>query len=68
VHIIDLGSHALVIGSIEETHVTENCLSAGKPDIEKIKPVLFSSGVSPQYYAYGEVIADAFSIGNEIKK
>jgi flavin reductase (DIM6/NTAB) family NADH-FMN oxidoreductase RutF len=67
VHMLNLGSHILVVGSIEETHITENCLTDGKPDIEKIRPMLFSSGGSSQYYACGQAIADAFSIGNKIK-
>jgi flavin reductase (DIM6/NTAB) family NADH-FMN oxidoreductase RutF len=67
VHMLNLGSHMLVIGSIEETHVTEKCLTGGKPDLEKIKPMLYSSGVSPKYYSYGGSIADAFNIGNAVK-
>ena len=63
-HILDLGSHSLVIGKIVETHVSEDCLTDGKPDIKKIKPFIFASG---KYHAIGEVIADAFSIGKELK-
>ena len=63
-HILDLGSHSLVIGKIVETHISEDCLTNGKPDIDKIKPFSFASG---KYRAIGEVIADAFSIGKELK-
>ena len=63
-HILDLGSHSLVIGKIVETHVTEDCLTNGKPDIRKIKPFAFTSG---KYFAIGEVIADAFNAGKELK-
>ncbi len=66
VHILDLGSHALVIGSIEETHITEDCLTDGVPDLEKIKPILYSRGTAPRYYAYGHTVGEAFSIGNNI--
>jgi flavin reductase (DIM6/NTAB) family NADH-FMN oxidoreductase RutF len=68
VHILDLGSHALVIGSIEETHVTEDCLTDGKPDIEKINPILYSQGTAPLYYSFGQPVGEAFSVGNEIKQ
>ncbi|MFC2015176.1 flavin reductase family protein [Chloroflexota bacterium] len=59
-HILDLGSHALIVGRIEESFVSEECLSDGKPDVDKIKPIIF---VSPgrQYQAFGEVVATAFN-------
>ncbi len=66
-HIIDLGSHSLVIGSIIETHVNENCITDGNPDMDKVKPILYSRGTKPLYYGYGQAIADAFIVGQEIK-
>ena len=67
VHILDLGSHSLVIGRIEETHVSESCLTDGKPDVSKIKPFAFTTSPTRQYQALGEVIAKAFSIGRELE-
>ena len=64
VHILDLGSHALIVGRVEETYVADECLTEGKPDVEKIKPLVFSAG---QYRALGEVIAKAFAAGQKIK-
>ena len=66
VHILDLGSHALVVGRIEETHVSENCLTDGKPDVNKIKPFTFTASPERQYQALGEVIAKAFGAGREL--
>jgi flavin reductase (DIM6/NTAB) family NADH-FMN oxidoreductase RutF len=63
-HILDMGSHALVIGRVVETHVSEDCLTEGKPDINKIRPFAFIPG---NYYAIGEAFAKAFSVGKEIK-
>ncbi|MBA7560664.1 MAG: flavin reductase family protein [Dehalococcoidia bacterium] len=63
-HILNMGSHALVIGEVVETHVSEDCLTDGQPDITKVKPFAFVPG---KYYAIGEAFADAFSIGKEIK-
>jgi len=63
-HLLNMGSHILVIGEVKETHVTESCLTEGHPDINKVKPFSF---VPPHYYAVGEAFADAFSIGREIK-
>ncbi len=63
---MNLGSHSLVVGRIEETYVSENCLTNGKPDIDKIKPI---SCIVPcrQYRTLGEVIAPAWSIGEKLK-
>ncbi len=66
-HILNLGSHFLVIGRIEETHVSEDCLTDGAPDIMKIKPIVYSMTPSGSYHAVGEVIAKAFSVGRELK-
>ena len=65
VHILNLGSHALVIGKVVETHVSEDCLTDGQPDVNKVRPFTFFPG---KYHAVGESFADAFSVGKEIKK
>ncbi len=67
VQMLDLGSHSLFVGKIEESHVSENCLTDGQPDVDKIKPFTFIMGSGRQYRALGEVLAPAFSIGNELK-
>jgi len=64
-HIINMGSHALVIGKVVETNVSEDCLTEGQPDMSKVRPFTFVPG---KYHAIGEAFADAFSIGKEIKK
>jgi flavin reductase (DIM6/NTAB) family NADH-FMN oxidoreductase RutF len=66
VHMLNLGSHALVVGRIEETHVSESCLTDGKPDVSKICPFLYTTTPSSHYRAFGEVIAPAFSIGKQL--
>jgi flavin reductase (DIM6/NTAB) family NADH-FMN oxidoreductase RutF len=63
VHILDLESHALVIGRIEETHVLESCLTDGKPDVAKMGSFLYVTTPAGHYRALGEVIARAFSVG-----
>lgn len=67
VHTIDLGSHALLIGRVEEIHVNESCLTNGRPDVTKIKPFIYSAGSSNQYQAFGDFIADAFKAGKALK-
>jgi flavin reductase (DIM6/NTAB) family NADH-FMN oxidoreductase RutF len=64
-HILNMGSHALVIGEVVETHVSEDCLTKGHPDIRKVKPFAYIPG---KYHAIGKAFADAFSIGREIKE
>ncbi len=64
-HILDLGSHSLFVGRIEETHVSESCLTDGQPDVTKIKPFVFTRAPLRQYQAFGEVIGKAYTIGTE---
>jgi len=64
-HILNMGSHALVIGKVVETHVSDDCLTDGKADVTKVKPFAYVPG---KYYAIGDAFADAFSIGKELKK
>jgi len=67
IHILDLGSHVLVVGKIEETHVSESCLTDGKPDVDKVKPMSYVTSPATRYQALGKVLAKAFSVGKEIK-
>jgi flavin reductase (DIM6/NTAB) family NADH-FMN oxidoreductase RutF len=67
VQIMELGSHCLVIGRVEETHISDDCFTGDEPDVGKIRPFIF---VTPQrqYYSFGEAIAKAFSVGLELEK
>ena len=67
-HILDLGSHALVVGRIEETHVSEDCLTSGKPDVKKIRPIIYTADPASDYRVFGEVVGKAFSAGLEVEK
>lgn len=66
-HILDVGSHALVVGRIEEAYVSESCLTDGKPDVDKIKPLIYVTQPGRQYNALGEVVGKAFNIGRELE-
>jgi len=68
VHILTLGSHTLVIGQIEEVHVSEDCMTDGEPDPAKIDPFIFVTGANHAYFRIGEKIGPAFKIGMELKK
>ncbi|MGD0795751.1 MAG: flavin reductase family protein [Dehalococcoidales bacterium] len=66
-HILNLGSHALVVGSIIETHISEDCLTDGQPDVKKIRPIIYNPRPATGYYAVGNSVAAAFSVGKVIK-
>jgi len=68
VHILTLGSHTLVIGQIEEVHVSEDCMTDGEPDPAKIDPLMYVTGANKAYFRIGEKIGPAFKIGMELKK
>ncbi len=67
VQILELGSHSLIVGQVEEIHVSEECLTDGQPDVNKVNPFVFTTVPAQNYQAFGEVIAKAFSIGREIQ-
>ena len=62
IHYLDVGSHTLVVGEIIETYISEDCLTEGKADPEKIDPLIFTPGTI-KYHRLGEAIASAFKVG-----
>lgn len=68
VHILNLGSHALVVGRIEETHISEECATDGLPDPDKVKPIIYSAGAQKRYRGLGRPLAKAFSVGKDLKQ
>ena len=47
---------------IQQTHVDEEVLTDGSPDIAKVQPLIYSD---QSYWKMGEKIGDAFSIGKK---
>ena len=66
-HILNLGSHAFVIGQVEGTYISEDCVADGKPDTDKIRPMIFNMEAH-SYCTFGEFIAKSHSVGRELKK
>jgi flavin reductase (DIM6/NTAB) family NADH-FMN oxidoreductase RutF len=64
--LLDLGSHILVIGKAEETLVSDDCMVDGKPDIEKIRPIVYVTTPERRYVGLGKPLGAAFSIGKEL--
>jgi len=67
VHVLNVGSHALVIGKIIETHISGDYMTDGKPDFMKIDPLVYIPRPVAEYRAVGKFVADTFSIGKELK-
>ncbi len=68
VHILNLGSHDMVVGQVEEVYVTDSCMTNGEPDVEKIKPFLWTGRPSDEYRSFGRPIGKGHSMGKELKK
>lgn len=63
IHHYEIGLHTHFVGEILDVKVDENVLAGdGKPDIEKIRPIVFSP-YAHTYHCVGGYIGKAFSIG-----
>jgi flavin reductase (DIM6/NTAB) family NADH-FMN oxidoreductase RutF len=67
VHSLELGSHTLYVGRVEEVHASSDCLTDGRLDLDKVKPFSFLGEPAQRYHAVGEFQGKAFSIGLELK-
>lgn len=66
VHVIDVGMHTQFIGEILDVKADEAVLDRrGLPDIEKIRPILFSPETR-SYHGVGRFLGEAFSIGRNL--
>jgi flavin reductase (DIM6/NTAB) family NADH-FMN oxidoreductase RutF len=66
-HVLDVGVHMLVIGRVVEAHVREDCLTDGLPDIEKVRPIIYSRGKTAKYNGVGKLIGTPFQAGLAIR-
>jgi flavin reductase (DIM6/NTAB) family NADH-FMN oxidoreductase RutF len=65
VHHYELGLHTHFVGEILDVKVEETMLDAdGKPDIDKIKPFIFTPEVK-KYHSIGACIGTAYEIGKK---
>ena len=66
-HTLEIGLHTQFIGEILDVKAEENVLGDdGLPQIEKIKPLIFSPS-NQSYYGLGEYLGKAFSLGKAIR-
>ena len=66
-HILSSNIHAIVIGQIESTHVSEEYITDGKPDAAKINPLIWFAERG-EYLVLGKPVGKSRNIGNEVKK
>lgn len=67
-HVFELGLHTQFVGEILDVKADEEMLdAAGKPDIEKLRPMLYATECR-EYYGIGQSLGQAFSIGKEISR
>ena len=68
IHHYQIGLHTHFVGEILDVKVEENALGDdGKPDIEKVRPILFSPDVRA-YHGVGSYVGKAFDIGKVLRK
>ncbi len=66
-HTLKLGAHDVFIAHVQQTYVSEHCLSDGKHNITKIRPILYSSDPTRDYYAVGERVGKGFESGKKLR-
>ena len=65
VHHYEIGLHTHFVGEIQDVKVDEGMLDEnGAPDIEKIRPLVYSPG-GQLYYEVGGLVGKAFEIGRK---
>ena len=65
---VEVGLHTQFIGEIKDVKVDEAVLGEdGLPDIVKVDPIMFAP-VAREYYAVGDFVGKAFSIGKTLKE
>jgi flavin reductase (DIM6/NTAB) family NADH-FMN oxidoreductase RutF len=62
---VDCGSHLLYIGEVTEIHADKACVTDGKPDVTKIRPIVYAQAT---YFDVGKQIEKAFSAGKKYTK
>lgn len=66
IHHYEIGLHTHFVGEIMDVKADESVLDdSGSPDIEKIRPIVFSPEVR-KYHGVGNILGNAFDIGKEL--
>jgi len=62
---VDCGSHTLYIGEVVEIHADKSCVTDGKLDIGKIRPIVYAQYA---YFGVGKQVEKAFFAGKKYKQ
>jgi flavin reductase (DIM6/NTAB) family NADH-FMN oxidoreductase RutF len=66
---VNLGLHTMFIGEIMGVVADSEVLSPNQlPDIEKVRPIVWSSFGNMGYFSIGGKLGTAFTVGNELKR
>jgi len=65
-HILGSNSHLIVIGRIDGTYVSQELLTEGNPNWDKISPLLWFPNKS-EYVEIGNIVGKSRNIGNALK-
>jgi flavin reductase (DIM6/NTAB) family NADH-FMN oxidoreductase RutF len=63
---LTFGHHEIFIGEVINTYVAEDCLTDGKPDLQKIDPLLFDF-MRIDYWSLGQRIGKPWREGKSLK-
>ncbi|MFH0846995.1 MAG: flavin reductase family protein [Chloroflexota bacterium] len=66
-HVLSSNIHAIVIGQIEATYISEEYTTDGKPDAAKMNPLVWFAERG-EYLALGKMVGKSRNIGSEVKK
>jgi flavin reductase (DIM6/NTAB) family NADH-FMN oxidoreductase RutF len=66
-HSLELGSHTLYVGQIEEVYVSSDCLTDDRIDMNKVNPLAFLGDPLRRYHTVGAFQGKSHSIGLELK-
>ena len=64
---VDMPEHELFIGKVVQTYASKEYMTGKAVDITKVKPLLFNMW-DRGYYQLGPKLADAWSVGKEMKE
>ncbi len=66
--VFDLGgSHEVFVGEIVESYCSRESLSDGRPDLGKIRPIVYD-GSSQSYWSLGERLGRSFQVGKDYRR
>ncbi|MFA6332763.1 MAG: flavin reductase family protein [Methanoregula sp.] len=67
IEVHDFKSHTCFISEIVASHLDKSCMTDGKPDYQKINPLLLTMPDN-HYWTLGKTVGRAWSIGKDMKE